>query len=376
MSALEAGRRIRFVVDGLSGGGAEKSLLTVAAELAGRGHHVAVTSLREEQAYDIPPDVELIRAYDSRARALRKIGETARRARQLDRALAGRPEPDLTVSTLLTTDRIVAASRLGDQAWYRVPNALSVQQLQGVGALKRARRRVRLHRTYAGRKVIAISEGVGRELVDTLGIAPARLEVIPNPFDVDAIRRLAGQPCPLAGDDFVVSVGRFDPQKRHDRVLEAFARSSYAGKLVLVGTGPPARVRGIEQQAAALGITERVELVGFRPNPYPYLKHARASILASDHEGFGRVLVESLICGTPAVSTRCPHGPDEILTGGLAAGLADLTPESLAGALDRVLADPPRIEARHYERFSVSLIADRYLALCGPGTAAGTRRSS
>lgn len=376
MSALEASRRILFVVDGLAGGGAEKSLLTVAAELAGRGHHVAVASLRAEQAYDIPPAVELIRAHDSRARALRKIGETTRRARQLDRALAARPEPDLTVSTLLATDRIVAASRLGEEAWYRVANALSVQRLHGVGALKRVRRRIRLRRIYGGRKVVAVSAGVARDLVDTLGIAPVRLEVIPNPFDTEAIRRLVDQPCPFEGDDFVVSVGRLDPQKRHDRMLEAFARSSYGGRLVLVGTGPPARVRAIRQQAEALGIHDRVDLVGFQPNPYPFLRHARASILASDHEGFPRVLVESLICGTPAVSTRCPHGPDEILVGDLATGLAELTPESLAAALDRVLANPPRIGPRAYERFSASRIADRYLALCGPGTAARTGRSS
>jgi glycosyltransferase involved in cell wall biosynthesis len=371
VSAVGPDQRILFVVDGLSGGGAEKSLLTVAAELADRGHEVAVASLRPEQVYAIPPSVELIRAHDSRARALRKIGEISRRARQLDRALAGRPEPDLTVSTLLTTDRIVAASRLRDEAWYRVPNALSVEQLHGVDVLKRSRRNARLRRTYGGRKVIAISAGVGRDLVNAIGIAPARLEVIPNPFDTETIRRLADEPCPFEGEDFVVSVGRFVPQKRHDRLLAAFARSSYAGKLVLLGTGPPARVRAVRKRAEALGVRDRLELVGFQRNPYPFLRHARASILASDHEGFGRVLVESLICGTPAVSTRCPHGPDEILTDGLAIGLAELTPESLASALDRVLSDPPPIGPRHYERFSAERIADRYLALSGTDPSAG-----
>jgi glycosyltransferase involved in cell wall biosynthesis len=265
----------------------------------------------------------------------------------------------------------VAASRLRDEAWYRVPNTLSVEQLRGVDAMKRARRRARLHRVYGGRKVIAISSGVGRDLVHALGIAPARLEVIPNPFDVETIRRLAAEPCPFQGEDFVVSVGRFDPQKRHDRLLAAFARSSYAGKLVLLGTGPPARVRAVRERAEALGVRDRLELVGFQRNPYPFLRHARASILASDHEGFGRVLVESLICGTPAVSTRCPHGPDEILTDDLAVGLAELTPESLAAALDRVLADPPSIEPWHYDRFSAERIADRYLALSGTDPSAG-----
>ena len=86
-------------------------------------------------------------------------------------------------------------------------------------------------------------------------------------------------------------------------------------------------------------------------------------MLSSDYEGFPNVLVESLICGTAVVSTRCPSGPDEILTGDLAVGLADLTEESLAAAIDRVLADPPPIAASDLERFNIDSITARYLAL-------------
>ena len=57
------------------------------------------------------------------------------------------------------------------------------------------------------------------------------------------------------------------------------------------------------------------------------------------------------------------HNAVEILTGDLATGLADLTEESLAAAIERVLADPPEIRPEHYERFGVARIADRYLAL-------------
>lgn len=355
--------RVLFVVDGLAGGGAEMTVLRLAREMTGRGHDVAIATLRAERAYPVPDGVTLIECYDTSPRRFRKIGEVRRRAGILDRALAGGPAWNLVVSTLFTTDRIVGASRLASTAWYRVPNTLSVEQLAATTGLKKRRRLARLKTTYDSQKVVAISAGVGRDLVQAVGARPARLEVIHNPFDVEEIRRLADEPSRMAGEDYLVSVGRFSRQKRYDRVLGAFSRSCYTGRLIIVGTGAGEQIRTVAERARGLGIADRVDLVGFEENPYPIMKHARALVLGSDFEGFGNVLVEALVCGTPAVSTRCPHGPEEILSGDLAGGLAELTEESLAEAIDRVMLDPPRITDEHISPFRVQAIADRYLAL-------------
>jgi len=364
MRPQDPGRiRVLFVVDGLAGGGAEKTVLRLAREMIGRGHDVAIATLRAERAYPLPDGVTLVETYDTSPRRLRKIGEVRRRARILDRALASRPAWDLVVSTLLTTDRIVRASRLADVAWYRVPNTLSVEQLAATTGFKRRRRLARLKTTYDGQSVIAISAGVGRDLVETVGARPARLEVIHNPFDVEEIRNLADEPCRLAGEDFLLSVGRFSRQKRYDRLLGALSRARYTGRLVIAGTGTGEQVRTVAERARELGIADRVDLVGFKENPYPIMRHARALVLSSDFEGFGNVLVETLVCGTPAISTRCPHGPEEILTGDLSVGLAELTEESLAEAIDRVTLKPPTITDEYVDPFRVEAIAGRYLAL-------------
>jgi glycosyltransferase involved in cell wall biosynthesis len=317
-------KRILFVIDGLAGGGAEKTLLRLARHMTSRGHAVEIATLRDEQALPVPDGVELIGAYDTRSRRTRKFGEVARRARILDTHLAGRPPWDLVLSTLLQTDRIVARSCLADAAWYRVPIHPSAAYVGSSRGMKKRRRLGRLRQTYTGRKVVGISEGVIRDLVEYLGIRPSRYEVIHNPFDIDRIRRLASEPCEREGREYLVHVGRFNEQKRHDRLLDAFSRSSFDGRLVIVGTGTGEQRGRLRELIAARGLEARVDLPGFQVNPYPIIRHARALVLSSDYEGFGNVIVESLVCGTPVVSTWCPSGPDEILTGALAVGLADL----------------------------------------------------
>lgn len=356
-------KRVLFVVDGLSGGGAEMTAIRLAEQMRGTGHDVAIANLRDEQDVPVPKGIELIPAFDTSPRRLRKVGEIGRRARILDEHLSRRTPWDLVISTISQSDRIVARSSLGSAAWYVVATPPSARLLSGRRALKRFRRRRRLRDTYGGRKIVAVSEGVRRDLTRDLDIIPSRIETIYNPFDIDRIRGLAARACALAGREYLVHVGRFDAVKRHDRLLGAFARSSFEGRLVLVGTGTAEQVTRIRELIASMGLSSRVDQLGFQSNPYPFMLHARALVLSSDYEGFGNVLVESLICGTPVVSTDCPYGPAEILFGDLAVGMAELTEESLAAAIDRVVENPPAITEASYDRFEIGAITERYLAL-------------
>jgi glycosyltransferase involved in cell wall biosynthesis len=131
----------------------------------------------------------------------------------------------------------------------------------------------------------------------------------------------------------------------------------------MMGNGSEAKIQTLKQLAAELGIENRIVFRPFEPNPYPWIKGARLLVLSSDCEGFGNVLVESIICQTPPVSTNCPGGPAEILTGGLARGLTELNDESLAKTLADIYTSPPVVDRATIASFGINAICQQYIAL-------------
>lgn len=356
---------IGLIIDGLAGGGAERVVITLAGAFAQRGHRVTLVSLRDEQAYPIPDGVEYVLVADHYRGPLRRQTEIWRRARQLNHVLLqkfGARPFDLALSNLPKTDRIVAATPCLAQAWFCLHGAVAQTQLARKNGLKRWLKRRQLAHTYDHRKLIVVSPGLKDDIVTLGGTHPKEIQVISNPFDFDQIHKLAATSCPLDGENFLLHIGRFHPQKRHDRLFAGFKLSQFPGKLVLLGTGSVAQQQTVQQLAAHLGIAERVVMLGFTENPYPYLRAARALVLSSDSEGFGNVLVEAMACGTVAISTRSA-GPESILTGELERGLCAPNEHALAETIQTVLANPPTVTPEALIPFSLNNIADRYLAL-------------
>jgi glycosyltransferase involved in cell wall biosynthesis len=210
---------------------------------------------------------------------------------------------------------------------------------------------------YGGRALIAVSEGVGEDLRAGIGIAGARIEVIPNPFDFAALRMLAQAPAELPQRPYVIHVGRFSAQKRHDLLLDAFARLGGAHRLVLLADDASA----LRAMIAARGLAGRVEVAGFQHNPYPWIAAAELLVLCSDHEGLPNVIIEALALGVPVVSTDCPSGPREILGAALPGCLVPVgDAAALAEAIGRALAARPDASRVDLSRYAAQRVVASY----------------
>jgi glycosyltransferase involved in cell wall biosynthesis len=191
--------------------------------------------------------------------------------------------------------------------------------------------------------------------------------VICNPVNATEVRALAEcEPAGVEGS-YIVHVGRFNRQKRHDRLLQAFAKVRSNVKLVLLGDGRlEADIRALADQ---LGLTGRLVFMGFRQNPYPLIKSAKALVLSSDVEGLPTVILEAISLGTAVVATDCPGGIREII----ARDSPSLVPlddiDALAAAIDDAVDHPEKYTSSLDEKFSSRFAADQYdrLFLKGDG---------
>jgi len=148
----------------------------------------------------------------------------------------------------------------------------------------------------------------------------------------------------LASNSYVLCVGRLDdPRKNVGLLLESYARlpGDVRARVRLVLAGSSGPTSAFWKRATALGVRDRVEYVAAptREALVDLYQHATVFALSSDEEGLGLVLLESMACGVPAVSTRS-GGPDGVITDGKDGFLVPLDDAvRMADRLGRLLRD-------------------------------------
>lgn len=191
------------------------------------------------------------------------------------------------------------------------------------------------------KRIGAVSLGVKEDLVNSFGLAPAQVVSLPNPVISNAILRDSVNFQDNERFDQVVAAGRLVPEKGFDVLIQAFHifSQTHDFSLIILGEGPERE--SLEKLINELGLTRRVLLPGFMPDPYPYMRTARLFVLSSRYEGLPTVLIEAMAYGTQVVATDCRSGPAEILDGGRYGVLVPVDdPQALAKGMAQALSSP------------------------------------
>ncbi|MFP3832317.1 glycosyltransferase [Chryseobacterium sp. SIMBA_028] len=145
-----------------------------------------------------------------------------------------------------------------------------------------------------------------------------------------------------------VTIGTVYPQKGYDRLLDVHKKLMDEGlkhQIIIIGDGYD--FENIQEKLNQLELQETVKMLGFRSNPYPYLKKSDFYVMSSRHEGFPTIIAEALILNKPVVSTDVSGIRDLLQDGKL--GL--ITPNSEDGiyeGMKKILTDNDL--SKQYER--------------------------
>jgi glycosyltransferase involved in cell wall biosynthesis len=224
------------------------------------------------------------------------------------------------------------------------------------------------------------SAAIVTELVERGGLSRDKMQVIHNGIDLaglpafDPDRRPAR--AALGFDParrLVAQVGRLESQKDYPTFLAAAARvAATVGDVDFLIVGEGRLESSLREEAARLGIADRVRFTGVRNDVPVLLGAVDVLALTSRWEGLPNVVIEAMATGAVAVATDVGGARELIVPGEtgdvVAVGRADV----VADAILRLLADPARASrlalaarARVEERFAVGAMVRRTEAAYG-----------
>lgn len=294
--------KINFFISSLSGGGAERVLVTIAQKFAEQGDDVSVVSLEKRpQFYKVDSKVFLQRFNNANKslvflRDLLCVRKFIKQ-RKADVCITFLSRCNLIVlfASLFTKNKIIVCDRNNPKrehstfifrltGWlYRRANVINVQTEQA--------------KSFYPKKL------------------QKKITVIENPLDVEHLQRQVLET--PKRDKIVLSMGRLENQKDFETLIIAFAKIAKDVPDWIVnifGLGDNRqRLQGLIDSK---GLHNRVILKGRTETPFYEMCRSSVFVLSSFYEGFPNVLCEAMHAGCLCISSDCDCGPRDLLKQG------------------------------------------------------------
>jgi sugar transferase (PEP-CTERM/EpsH1 system associated) len=358
---------MHVVRKGLAGGGMENGVINVTNGLPAGRFRISICALDFQETFS-----ERIRQPDAAYYLLPKEGEGLQwslvwRLARLFRHTRVDVVHSHNWGTFLYS---VLAAKLA-----RVP-IIHGEHGKNLGELNEVNRPKLLAKRLLGPRVdrlVTVSQAIAAEWAGH-GVPKGKIEWIPNGVDLNRfqprpasaiLRREFG----LSETGLLIgSVGRFDPIKRYEVLIEAFAGLAARfpeSMLALLGDGP--KEPELRALADGLGLSGRVVWLGRRPNPENFLPALDLFVLPSVSEGMSNVVLEAMACGLPVICADLPGHREVFQPGSEGMVVSPCDPPTLGAALAELLENPKRRESlgaaarkRAVERFDLRRMVSDY----------------
>jgi glycosyltransferase involved in cell wall biosynthesis len=310
-------KKIIFIIPSLEEGGAERVMSILVNHLDANLDVGLVLFTRKGKYLEKIPS--RVRIFDLQKRNAWSFPQLVLKLASIVR----REKPDTVVSFLEYANIVTLISRFfvmnSRIRWIISERSLPSQALAGQrnGKLKSILHRLLDRKADA---IITMSSQTADEMIRHYHVDPKKIEVIPNPVEIDTLRELSQAPIdhPWFNESvpILISIGRLVEDKGYPFLIEALSQliQKTPARLMILGQGP--MKPELEDQIRRLGLTEYVWMPGFISNPYPYLRQATLFILPSLWEGLPNALLEAMSLGKPIIATLCNQSVEQLIRPG------------------------------------------------------------
>lgn len=189
--------------------------------------------------------------------------------------------------------------------------------------------------------IACVSKGCKENFEKKFGFETKTL-CVNNPINNNEIIRLSNEETEFEFDSNylnIISVGRLEDEKGFDRLINVVKKildNNIKIKLYIIGEG--SKRLFLKNKIEKENLKEYVKLLGFKANPYKYIKKADIYVLSSRTEAYPTVLIEACILGIPIIATKC-CGVNEILNYGYYGCIVENNEQSLYNGLYKIIND-------------------------------------
>lgn len=159
--------------------------------------------------------------------------------------------------------------------------------------------------------IICNSAATAQDIIDFFNIPSEKITPILLAYDADRFRFLN-----LPTSNYFLYIGRHDPYKNLQRLVNAFAALPSCHDYELWLAGPPDRryTSSLMTQVEQLGLTNQVKFLDYVPYAQlpTIINQAIALVFPSLWEGFGLPVLEAMACGTPVITSNLSSLPEVV----------------------------------------------------------------